>query len=586
MTKRFHFFIKKRRKYQLVLSTSFSLLSVRAAIFIVLCCSVPLIITGGYFINQTMHSLTEAAIEKNDKVAERIASDISLLLQMKRNISVLTGGKNEGSAQKVASEADITMTVEQVLSQNPGYLATIIDRQAIPYFYQADSSAVTEKRVLSDAVYQKAAKEETGSIIGTLRGQDYLVSFRPIPGSEWIVVTSYPKEVALKPAYEMVRHSMVVMVVVVGFLVLLGLLVTVKALLPLKGLVTGAKLVAAGNLTHKLSNRRRDEIGRVTKAFNGMTDNLCKIVQLVKQSSIMVKTAAEHVAAASEQSRSGSIQVAQAVGTMAEQIDIQGKNTRKTAEGLEQLVEITSAVTHSMDEASASADTCLACAEEGQQVIETTVREMHTIKSLVDKSAYTIHTLGDSTKEIGQITHLINEIADQTNLLALNAAIEAARAGAAGRGFAVVADEVRKLAEQSTKATKQISAIIMQIEIHSHEATEAMEQSITHVDTGAKIAKASGAAFEKIVDAIKGVQIQTSTISHETAKQFTLCQEALAAVAHNGELAVTNTHNAQEIAAVCQQQASAAHEITSLVENLKEMAEEMNGLVTKFKVEK
>lgn len=584
MTRHLHFFVKNRRKYQLVFSASFSSLTVRAALFIVLCCSIPLIITGGYFINQTMHSLTEAAIEKNEKVADRIASNLSYYLQVQKNLRVLTGAIKQGEQNTISSE--VSSMVEQVSAQNPGYIAAIIDRQAVPVFYQADSAAVAEHRPLADEVYQKAAKEETGSVIGVLRSQEYLVSYRPIAGSDWIVVTSYPKDAALEAAYQTVRQSILVMLFIVAGFVLLGLFVTMKSLTPLKGLAAGARIVAAGNLTHKMRNNERNEIGRVAKAFNGMTKNLCKIVQLVKQSSLMVNTAAEQVSAASEESRVGSVQVAEAVGKIAEQIDIQGKNTKKTAEGLEELVEITAALNKSVDETALSAGACLKSAEAGQQVIEETVSEMYTIKELVDKSAGTFRTLGTSTREIGQITSLINEIADQTNLLALNAAIEAARAGEAGRGFAVVADEVRKLAEQSTKATRQISAIISEIEIHSGEAAAAMEESLTHVEAGGKIAKESGRAFNEIVSAVKSVQEQASTITHQTAKQFVLCREALSAVAHNNELAVTNTHNAQEIAAVCQQQASAAHEITSLVEGLKEMSEEMNGLVTKFKVDK
>ena len=76
-----------------------------------------------------------------------------------------------------------------------------------------------------------------------------------------------------------------------------------------------------------------------------------------------------------------------------------------------------------------------------------------TIRETVGKSARTIEALSESTREIGQVVSLIQEIASQTNLLALNAAIEAARAGESGRGFAVVADEVRKLAERTSQST-------------------------------------------------------------------------------------------------------------------------------------
>ena len=65
--------------------------------------------------------------------------------------------------------------------------------------------------------------------------------------------------------------------------------------------------------------------------------------------------------------------------------------------------------------------------------------------------------LGESSQEIGNVIRLITSIAEQTNLLALNATIEAARAGDAGKGFAVVADEVKQLAQETARATEDIS---------------------------------------------------------------------------------------------------------------------------------
>jgi len=71
-----------------------------------------------------------------------------------------------------------------------------------------------------------------------------------------------------------------------------------------------------------------------------------------------------------------------------------------------------------------------------------------------------MNTLGDSSREIGDVVRLITSIAEQTNLLALNATIEAARAGDAGRSFAVVAAEVKKLAHDTRAATSQIASTI------------------------------------------------------------------------------------------------------------------------------
>ena len=86
----------------------------------------------------------------------------------------------------------------------------------------------------------------------------------------------------------------------------------------------------------------------------------------------------------------------------------------------------------------------------------------------------TVGKLGDSSAEIGQVIKVITSIAEQTNLLALNATIEAARAGEAGKGFAVVANEVKELANQTAKATDEISTKIQAIQGATHGAVDAI----------------------------------------------------------------------------------------------------------------
>lgn len=91
-----------------------------------------------------------------------------------------------------------------------------------------------------------------------------------------------------------------------------------------------------------------------------------------------------------------------------------------------------------------------------------------------NRASAQVETLSQAAQEIGEILSMIGEIADQTNMLALNATIEAARAGDAGKGFAVVASEVKGLADQTSKATQEISMRIRAIQDSTGEAVAAI----------------------------------------------------------------------------------------------------------------
>ncbi len=155
-------------------------------------------------------------------------------------------------------------------------------------------------------------------------------------------------------------------------------------------------------------------------------------------------------------------------------------------------------------EASANVTTVASAAEELASSVKEIARQVTQSADIAgraqkdaERTDGIVRALSEGSQKIGEIVKLISDIAGQTNLLALNATIEAARAGDAGKGFAVVASEVKGLANQTAKATEQISQQITQIQTATKEAVQAIQLISSTIGEINHIASAIAAAIEE-----------------------------------------------------------------------------------------
>ncbi|RQW87666.1 MAG: methyl-accepting chemotaxis protein [Geobacter sp.] len=314
--------------------------------------------------------------------------------------------------------------------------------------------------------------------------------------------------------------------------------------------------VADGDLSTKINIFARDEIGDLGRAINRMLESMHSMVTSIKSTAEQVASASTQLYATSEQIATGAEEVAAQAGTVATASEEMSCTSTEIANNCLMAVE-------SSQRASDSASS-------GFAVVQETVDEMSRIAERVKESACTVESLGARSDQIGEIVGTIEDIADQTNLLALNAAIEAARAGEQGRGFAVVADEVRALAERTTKATKEIGAMIKAIQMETKGAVHSMQEGVREVEKGTVDAARSGQALQEILEQANSVTMQINQIATAAEEQTATTNEI--------------TNNIQQITEVVHETAKGSQESAAAANQLSRLAEELQQLVGTFKL--
>jgi len=221
--------------------------------------------------------------------------------------------------------------------------------------------------------------------------------------------------------------------------------------------------LANGDLTVDYPARGNDEIGILINAFNVSRGQLQNLVLRIRGATHTIDDAGE--------------QIAQANDELAQREASQSASVRQTAESAQQ---VSLTVQRNLDNAMNAnrlAEAAHGTATRGNEVVSQVIATMHAING--------------SSRKIGDIIGVIDEIAFQTNLLALNAAVEAARAGEQGRGFAVVASEVRNLAQRSAAAANEIKKLI--------------GASLDDVSRGAALVTGAGTTMSEILSSVTRV---------------------------------------------------------------------------------
>jgi methyl-accepting chemotaxis protein len=277
--------------------------------------------------------------------------------------------------------------------------------------------------------------------------------------------------------------------------------------------------LAAGNLLARLD-------GDVCKEFQKLKDDFNHAVGLLDQAMCGVGGATEGI-------RSSTEEISVAADDLSRRTEQQAASLEQTAAALDQ---ITATVKRSA-----------AGAKQAQEVVAGAKADAERSGAVVGQAVAAMGEIETSSREIGNIIGVIDEIAFQTNLLALNAGVEAARAGEAGRGFAVVAQEVRALAQRSADAAKEIKALI--------------NTSTRQVETGVALVGQTGDALRGIVTKVAEIDELIAQISVSAQEQSSGLHEVNTAVNQMDQVT-------QQNAAMVEQTTAATHSLKSQTSEL------------------
>nr|WP_320016058.1 bacteriohemerythrin [uncultured Desulfobacter sp.] len=341
---------------------------------------------------------------------------------------------------------------------------------------------------------------------------------------------------------------------------------------PIKQTAAMVKDIAQGegDLTKRLEIKTRDEIGELAEWFNSFLSRLNKIIVEIGANSETVTASSNELLVLAEQMTAGASDMSgrsKSVATAAEEMSFSMNSvaaaSEQAATNLDMVADSAGQMKHTITEISENCDKARAVSGDA------------TDKAVA--ASQRVERLGNSARDISQVTEVITDIAEQTNLLALNATIEAARAGEAGKGFAVVASEIKGLAAQTSEATQNIKVKIEEIQTSTNDTVrdvEAINQVISEITD----------IVSTIVAAIEEQSVSATEVAKNIDQASSGIGDVNENVAQSSEVSTKIATDISQVHHVSEEMTSQSNRIKLSARELSDLSAGLRDMIGVFKV--
>jgi methyl-accepting chemotaxis protein len=430
---------------------------------------------------------------------------------------------------------------------------------------------------------KRIRESEAGEFIYSLNGVELFMKY--LVAGDNILCATVPVSEFTSGLANMLMVSVIISIAALVLCILIiFLLLKINITNEITKLLKLIKAIGEGDLTKSVNIKSSKEFSILSEGINLMTKNLKDIIEKSYLMTGKLRESGERLTSSSDISSRGSAEIAITIGELAEGANDQADGATKGAMTAKDVLDKAEAISKSVGDTVKNTELTKDTVLEGVEIIKYQNEKMQLSVTSSKNLGSSINELSKRAEEIGDIINVITSIAGQTNMLALNAAIEAARAGEVGKGFAVVADEVRNLAEGSTKAAHQISDIVVQIQESVENAKEQADNSISIIEEQQTAVKHTQNAFDKINSVTQEAASQVSKIAEDTEniiKGIHMIVEIVESQAAASEESAAGT---EEISASVQEQTAAIQEVSQIANGLMEFVDELNELVSRFKI--